>query len=829
MLAGRYQIVGKLGEGGMGEIYRANDLTLDQPVALKFLPATMSANPSMLARFHSEVRVARQVSHPNVCRVYDIGEVDQQLFLSMEYVDGEDLGSLLRRIGRLPIDKGVEFARKLCAGLAAAHEKGVIHRDLKPANIMIDSQGQVLIMDFGLAGAAEEMIGAEISAGTPGYMAPEQLAGREVTARSDIYALGLVLYEMFTGRRPFEGSTLAEMIRLQEHSTPPSLTTVVKELDPVVERVILRCLEADPRNRPGSALAVAAALPGGDPLAAALAAGETPSPALVAASGTTASIRPWKAFALLGVVAAALLGTIIVGPMAGLVGNAPLELPPDALAQKAREHAASFGYSLKPVSVARGYAFDMDALRYVEREVPGGTRLARIQAGQPPAIYFWYRQSPQYMEPGKSLVTPDDPPLTTSGMIFERLDTEGRLHTFIGVPPQVDDPSPPGLATDWNMVLRAAGFDPARVTPVPSTWTPPVYADSRIAWQAPMAGSEGDPLRIEAAAWRGKPVYFSVIGPWTRPTRMQAFTASLSARIYQIVVMALLVSVLIGAILLSRHNVKRNRSDRAGANRLAIFFGLVYIGIWLLNGWHVPTSWEFNTAFRAVSYAVFWMASVWVGYVAIEPFVRRHWPQALVSWTRLLAGGISDRLVGRDALIGVAAGCVFALLSLASTVVERPYGVMPRTDIFPFILLGARNLMGAALIAISNTIVQVLVAFFVLFLMRSLLRREWLVAPVYIGWFALIGMWDSSAPVIDVVFSLALSALTYAVITRVGFLAMLVALYVQFLLIESPLTNDFSLWYAGPTIFAALLVSGMAAYGASIAIKGTDIIRDELL
>src|SRR5690349_4966781 len=192
MIAARYRIIALLGRGGMGEVYRADDLTLDQSVALKFLPEATAQDPVTLERFHNEVRIARRISHPNVCRIYDIGEADGLVFLSMEYVDGEDLGSLLRRIGRLPSDKALEIARKLCAGLAAAHDKGVLHRDLKPANIMLDGRGQVLITDFGLAGIAERIQGAEIRHGTPAYMSPEQLAGKEVTVRSDIYSLGLV-------------------------------------------------------------------------------------------------------------------------------------------------------------------------------------------------------------------------------------------------------------------------------------------------------------------------------------------------------------------------------------------------------------------------------------------------------------------------------------------------------------------------------------------------------------------------------------------------------------------------------------------------------------
>src|SRR5215471_1840726 len=157
VVGGRYRIAGLLGRGGMGEVYRATDLTLGQAVALKFLPETTASDDRALARFYNEVRIARQVTHPNVCRVYDVGIAEGLHYISMEFVDGEDLGSLLRRIGRLPADKGVETARKLCAGLAAAHEKGVLHRDLKPANVMIDGRGNPVIMDFGLAGLAGQL------------------------------------------------------------------------------------------------------------------------------------------------------------------------------------------------------------------------------------------------------------------------------------------------------------------------------------------------------------------------------------------------------------------------------------------------------------------------------------------------------------------------------------------------------------------------------------------------------------------------------------------------------------------------------------------------
>ena len=238
ILAERYRIVGLLGKGGMGEVYRADDLKLAHPVALKFLPDHLLSDTAALQRFHREVRVARQVSHKNVCRVYDIGEIDGRHFLSMEYIKGEELSSLLRRIGRLPQDKALQLARQICAGLAAAHDIGFIHRDLKPANIMIDADGNARILDFGLGGLTGEFAEEEVRAGTPAYMSPEQIEGQEQSIQSDIYSLGLVFYELFTGKRAFEAPTLNELIKLRRSDTMPTTpTSIVKGLDPLIEKV----------------------------------------------------------------------------------------------------------------------------------------------------------------------------------------------------------------------------------------------------------------------------------------------------------------------------------------------------------------------------------------------------------------------------------------------------------------------------------------------------------------------------------------------------------------------------------------------------------------
>ena len=177
----RYRIIGLLGKGGMGEVYKAEDLKLDQTVALKFLPEKLAKNEDALKRFIGEVKNARKVSHENICRVFDIGEIGGKQFISMEFIDGDDLSILLRRIGRLPSERAVEISRQICMGLNAIHKAGILHRDLKPANIIIDSKGLAKITDFGIAGFEADIQGAESRVGTPAYMSPEQITGKEVT------------------------------------------------------------------------------------------------------------------------------------------------------------------------------------------------------------------------------------------------------------------------------------------------------------------------------------------------------------------------------------------------------------------------------------------------------------------------------------------------------------------------------------------------------------------------------------------------------------------------------------------------------------------------
>jgi serine/threonine-protein kinase len=256
--AGRYTILGPLGGGGAGEVYKARDRIMGQDVALKFLALGQAAGDPPHSRFVSEVAMAREVAHANVVRVYDVGQLaDGEVFLSMEFIDGQDLASLLRRAGRLSSEKTVQIAGELCAGLGAAHEHGVLHRDLKPSNIVIDGDGHAHIADFGIAAFVPTAAGEVPLAGTPAFMAPGLFHHQPPSIQSDLYALGIVLYEVATGKQPFGGvpddgrQAVAEL-------APPS--KFFPEIEPALEWAILQCLEKDPARRPESAQAVAAIL-----------------------------------------------------------------------------------------------------------------------------------------------------------------------------------------------------------------------------------------------------------------------------------------------------------------------------------------------------------------------------------------------------------------------------------------------------------------------------------------------------------------------------------------------------------------------------------------
>ncbi len=825
LLAGRYRVVARLGKGGMGEVYRADDLALGEPVALKFLPEAAVHNVNLLKRFYDEVRIARQVTHPNVCRVYDIGEIDGQPFLSMQYIDGEDLSALLRRIGRLPAPKATEFARKLCAGLAAAHAQGVLHRDLKPANIMIDGRGEVLIADFGLAGLSGDLKGAEVRNGTPAYMAPEQLAGREVSARSDLYALGLVLYEMYSGQPPFEAASTDEMIRLRESSSPRALSSLVEGLDPAVDRALRRCLDPDPRVRPSSALELAAMLPGGNALEAALAAGQTPSPELVAAAGDdAAALRPAVAGAALAGVGLGLAVLLFVLPALECSASFNFDSPPEALEVKARDLTKTVGYDARPADRATGYVYSDAQIKALDQRALGLAGWALMFARRPSLIRFRYRQSPLPLRtlgshPGA--VDWADPPPLVPGMVSMELDLDGRLTRFEAVPAAQGTAPAATQSLDWRPLFAAAGLDEARFQAAEPSWTPPMASDARAAWTGSLAPPASYAIRVEAASFHGKPVFFRVLWPWTKPET----TANPSSPW----ILALALAMLAFGAYMVWSNLKAGRGDNRGAIRLGIFAACVSLLSWVCASHHVSSQSELDVLGQAVEDALFVAFLSWGIYLAVEPWVRRRWPQVLISWSRLLAGKIRDPMVGRDLLFSSLFGVLYCLLLAVFQYLSLRGGSNPAGQFTLDNLMGGRAVAGYFLRHVLWALGGGQTFLLLFFILRVVLRKEWLAAVAFVGILVASKMPGASDPLLTALVFVIVYGIIVVLLLRFGLLAVVLTAFVIDGTMSALFTRDVFAWYGLSSLVALAVVAGMALWGFRLALGRRKLIDDKVL
>ena len=813
----------------MGEVYHADDLTLDQPVALKLLPERLARDPDRLKGLKGEVRISRQVSHPNVCRVYDITEAEGTCFLSMEYIRGEDLRSLLKRIGRLPPDKAAQVARQLASGLAAAHEKGVLHRDLKTANVMLDERGHARIMDFGLAAVAGTIEGGEIQSGTPAYMAPEQRAGREVTERSDLYSLGLVLYEIFTGRNAFPQAGPAE--------PPPPPSSLVEGLDPAVDRVILRCLEQDPGRRPASALAVRAAFPGSDLLTLALARGETPPPELVAEAGDFAALSPAAAWLCLTGVALALAGTIWLAGRSRLTSIVPLPKSPEVLAADARATLEALGYPARQRDRTRGFLRDsgyIDHLMAGPRAPDWWKLLAR---GDPSVVRFWYRESPIYLVPHRTtefFPSELDPPPSIPGMVTVQLDTRGRLRRLEAVAPDRDEPGGEALEPDWGGLFAQAKLDLASFTAVPPRWLPSSFADRRAAWEGRYPDAPEVPIRVEAASLRGRPVAFRIVEPWTTvaasegPGWVRPWEV-VSDKWLRLAHIGLHFSLLLGLGLLARRNLRSGRGDRRFAFRLACVLFVLVMLQWLLAAHHVPERSEFELFFGGLYRGFFAFALGWLFYIVLEPYARRLWPRTMISWVRLLDGRVRDPQLGRDVLVGCLWGVGYSLLLQANVLVPAwQGGVPPRPDVprHPATLValsGIRESLAELAVVLVNITTHILFLFVALLLLRFLLRRTWLAIAVH--WLAYVLAYSSAFGLLPIAVWITLWHLLFF---RYGWVVILVGTFTADLLFGYPLTSDLGAWHAYATIVAAGACLALAGYGFKVSLGGRPAFKDLL-
>jgi serine/threonine-protein kinase len=820
LVARRYRIISMLGQGGMGQVYRADDLALDQPVAIKFLDPRFAGRPAWLARFRNEVRLARLVTHPNVCRVFDISGPEEAPFLSMEYVEGEDLSKWLRRENRPDTRQVVEVARQICGGLAAAHGAGVLHRDLKPQNILFDRTGKVRLTDFGVAAAFEDDWLRNVPSGTPAYMAPEQFAGRNVDVRSDLYSLGIVLYELFAGRPPFEAETVQEYRGLHEHQDPVPLSEAVPGIDPDLAGMVHHCLRKNPRERPSSALAVAAALPGIDVLAVAQEANLTPPPALVVgAQDDPLRVRRPALPAWFVLVTCALLPFARSGM--DLPWERPHALAPGELAQKAREALAGAGFPVADLGFADGFCDAEDAAAWLQPMAPPPWQR------RPPAIprdslVYWQRVSSKPLAPqfAETLIFDDarvsllDPSFHVRGEAAAIMSLEGRLLAVATHSSLANDASEV-FAQGWSACLSAAALTLAED---PSKSSAAQTSNSRDCQSRLARDGRGDPVEA-VACWRESGAsFFAVLSTADDSPDVDFQAAAVRRSVIKGVMRLMFIIATVLALPWAWRNYQTGRCDLVGAVRLG---GLTFVSglvIWLFGSSHVRSLEGELTlltlaCFRSIGYA----AIVVVLYLVLEPAARRNWPQPLISWIRLLHAQWRDSLVGGHILVGLAFGCFWVWLAVGERYLVDAMGATPRT---PLNLPLAANLLfggGRACAGLLGTLLRAL-AEGILFSVLLSLARQLTGSPRRAAWIVMVFLLPvvlprgAHAATAWLVWGLGGCAAAVWLTMRFGLLALVVAMAVAATLNAAPLRVAPPARYAVQTVLVLSLVALPALY-----------------
>ncbi|CAN5770527.1 hypothetical protein BH24ACI5_BH24ACI5_13430 [soil metagenome] len=633
-----------------------------------------------------------------------------------------------------------------------------------------------------------------------------------------------MLYEVFTGHRAFPADSAAGYLEAHQRSAPPSPSTHIRTLDPGIERVVLRCLEKDPALRPASALEVAAALPGADPLRAALAAGETPSPEMVAAAGQQIRMRPAIAAGALAALALSLLALLVISPQIGVFTLAGLEDPPQVLARKARDISAAVGYPGRPADTWMQLHLDPAYLDHVAASLSADT-WDTLAGRRPSPARVSYRESPvplrSWRTNGGGRVTLADPPATVPGMIALELDGAGRLRRFDAVPLVTADASAESAAFDPGLLFKLAGLEPSDFGRAEPSVTPVAYGE-HSAWTGTYPGQPTPPIRLDMSVADGRLLHFSISEPWTRAEVVR----TAGDRGQAIFVTALLSSVLIGAAWLAWGNIRRGRGDRRGAFRLAAFIACVSLLAWLLRADHVPTIEERLVLAQALKDALLQAAFIWLLYLALEPYVRRRWPETLIAWSRLLEGKVRDPLVARDLLLGLVAGVALQALTRMAGLLDRDAAVRFAGDVAVAPLSSLGDYVGW--IVDSLLFVEIAMGlFFLMVIARVILRREWLAAVALLLLVAVPGFLQQQ-PLVALGVTLLYVGVMYALAIRVGLVALAASMCTGHVL-SVPLTADPDAWFAGYSYALAglLLAVGTAAF--YVAKAGQPLVRTELL
>jgi serine/threonine-protein kinase len=416
------------------------------------------------------------------------------------------------------------------------------------------------------------------------------------------------------------------------------------------------------------------------------------------------------------------------------------------------------------------------------------------------------------------------------------LDTRGRLIRFSRVPPQVITPATPALTPDWALLFNAAGLDISRFTPIEAQWNPPDYSDARAAWQGVYPDQPQIPLRIEAASYHGKPAYFSLISPWNQPALEMQTSKSVWQRVSIVAAVLVLFSILVGTLLLARYNLKLGRGDRKGAFRLALFILFLGGADWLTRG-HVPRIMaELESLFYETSIYLLFAGITWLIYIALEPFMRRRWPNLIISWNRLLAGNYRDPLIGREILIGGVCGASIWALGFTPQLISKWLGQPYDINSFTPPLRGMRTLINLLAGDLSNSLVVPMGVLLLGLLFSFVVRKRWLVGTLIwllltMIWLVLVtaGIGFPTPSIVGVVCAVTGIALVVMVTMRYGLLTAYFCFLFLNVISDNPTTTNFSAWYAGSTVFAVTICIGLTLYGFYTSLAGQQLFRGQLL
>jgi serine/threonine-protein kinase len=710
---------------------------------------------------------------------------------------------------------------------------------------------------------ADELAGHRERAGTPAYMAPEQLQDGKVSVRSDIFALGLVLHEVFTGKRAYDTNDVVELKRLHSSGSVATPSSGTHEIDQAVERVIDRCLEPDPQQRPQSVYQV-----GGDPLAAALAAGETPSPELVANAVELGGLSRRAAMLLALWIAAVTLVAVLISAKWVIPGD-----PGVVLATRATDIVHDLGYKELPQNTAWGFQPNVPYLKHIL--AAGDTSWEKLNGDSSPAVVFWCRWSPSPLLPEVNLhqtfPSINDPPQIMPDSITVVLDGNGHLIFLNAEPSQTARPTPV-LEDYWHTLFERAGLtDPAieltelekpeAPTGPVEPWNPvislphPPPSDESREWRISSPEALGGDRIARAAVYQGRPVYFLItesqeaVGAAGAPLEEDKHGSpamSLVTKALDLTREFLLPVITIIAAVLAVCNVRGGRVDHQGAKRA----GLLIFGLYLvveivscrLGEQGISGVLWGMTGGRPMAHAVFHGIHLWICYLALEPYVRRIWPQLLVGWVRLVSGRWRDPLVGREMMIGLALGALIYLLGPIGA--DKLAEVMGLANFPPVANWSATQSITAPtrqVYALCSAMITALynVTFVLLLLLviRMLTGRVWIaiIATVLlhsvagVPWiFGVFSYPESPLLFTGMMWSLVYAAVIAFALVRFGLVCALAAHFSMTLLWETVGATDLRDWHAAPMMVQLFVLGGFVAYAFWVSLAGQPIFRDML-